>query len=243
MATPHVSGETSVFNDIRIRSYLGLDSDYQPDPKTAPIDFLTLHLRQLPPHLLLSFSGVTTPKERSRIPAIRNRRLKYATAGPPELEFSSARSTWPLLYDGQGQERRGRQEGEDERDWVARDFLQGLTKHVNKLGTLLGGYEEEREAERFRALRRERAEAEFVPEEESDSDEDEEEEDEGQPAMEQITDSKASFERLIRERFIYGLLEEIEYDKVDWDENLDIDGDREAEERWFDEEEEEISEE
>ncbi|KAF7352634.1 DUF2052 domain-containing protein [Mycena venus] len=100
-----------------------------------------------------------------------------------------------------------------------------------------GGYEEEREAERFRTLRRERAEAEFVPEEESDSDDDNVS---GPSSMVQMIDedAKTSFERLIRERFIYGLLENIDYDKVDWDENLDADDDREAEERWFDEEEE-----
>ncbi|KAF7355474.1 hypothetical protein MSAN_01464200 [Mycena sanguinolenta] len=199
------SGETS-FNDTRIRAYLALGPDYQPDPKTAPIEFLALHLTQLPPHLLLSFSNITTPRDRSKIPAIRNRRFKYTTADPPELQFSNARRTWPLLYDGQ--ERRGQQEGEDERDWAAKDFLQGLTKHVNKLGTLLGGYEEEREAERFRALRRAKAEADFVPEEESDSEDD----DDGAPEpanTETINEpeAKASFERLIRERFIYGLLE------------------------------------
>ncbi|KAJ7129488.1 hypothetical protein C8R44DRAFT_776911 [Mycena epipterygia] len=226
----------SAFNGIALRSYLGLDADSQPDPQQAPIDFLTLHIRQLPPHLLLTFSSITTPKERSRISVIRNRRLKYANADPPELQFSTARSTWPLLYDGQ--QRRGQQEGEDEKDWVARDFLQGLTKHVGKLGSLLGGYEEEREAERFRALRRERVETEeFVPEEESYSDGEEQ----AHPGRnEPMTDeeSKASFERLVRERFIYGLLEDIDYDKIDWDEMLDGDGDREAEERWFDEEEE-----
>ncbi|KAJ6539525.1 hypothetical protein B0H19DRAFT_1179452 [Mycena capillaripes] len=223
--------------DVPVRSYLALDAEYQPDPKTKPIDFLILHLRQLPPHLLLPFSSITTPKDRSRIPAIRNRRLKYASTDPPELQFSTARSTWPLLYEGQGQ--RGQQEGDEERDWVAKDFLQGLTKHVGKLGTLLGGYEEEREAERFRALRRERAENEFVPEEESDSDEEEDQGlDTGRDEQMADNDAKASFERLIRERFIYGLLEDIDYDKVDWDENLDADGDRDAEEQWFEEEEE-----
>lgn len=131
----------AAFNAIPLRSYLGLDAGSQPDPQEAPIDFLTLHIRQLPPHLLLTFSRITTPKERSRISVIRNRRLKYANADPPELQFSAARSTWPLLYDGQ--QRRGQQEGEDEKDWVARDFLSGLTKHVGKLGSLLGGYEEE----------------------------------------------------------------------------------------------------
>ncbi|KAJ7682616.1 hypothetical protein DFH06DRAFT_1161660 [Mycena polygramma] len=220
--TPEPGTGILVFDDVPIRSYLALEPDYQPDPKTKPTDFLNSHVRQLPPHLLLSFSRITTPKDRSRVSVIRNRRLKYASENP----------TWPLLYEGQG--RRGQQEGEDERDWVANDFLQGLTKHVGKLGTLLGGYEEEREAERFRALRRERVEPEFVPEEESDSEDD-------NPGPEEMTgeDAKASFERLLRERFIYGLLEDIDYDKVDWDENLDADDDREAEERWFDEEDDE----
>ncbi|KAJ7765051.1 hypothetical protein DFH07DRAFT_867196 [Mycena maculata] len=226
----------SAFDDIPIRSYLGLASDSQPDPKTIPTDFLTLYIRQLPPHLLLHFSNITTPKERSRIPAIRNRRLKYASADPPEFQFSAARSTWPLLYDGQW--RRGKQEGEDEKDWAAKDFLQGLTKHVGKLGNLLGGYEEEREVERFRVLRRERAEAELVPEEESDSDDEGDQNYAGRDEQTTDEDSKTSFERLIRERFIYGLLEDIDYNKVDWDEKLDGDDDRETEERWFDEEEE-----
>jgi len=49
---------------------------------------------------------------------------------------------------------------------------------------------------------------------------------------------KQDFQRLINERFIYGLLEGANYDSVDWDDqwdqhNLDVD-----EERWFDEEEE-----
>ncbi|KAJ6628814.1 hypothetical protein B0H10DRAFT_1692471, partial [Mycena sp. CBHHK59/15] len=233
-----------VFNEPPIRSYLGLNADSQPSPSAAPVDFLTLNLRRLPPHLLLSFSAITTPKERSRIPAIRNRRLKYADADPPELRFDSARSTWPSLYEGQ--ERRGQQEGNDEMEWVAKDFLQGLTKHVGKLGTLLGGYEEEREATRFRDLRREKAQSEFVPEEESDSDYEEDQDVTGANEQMSAEEVRASFLRLIRERFIYGLLEarrpalsqdasEIDYDKVDWDEALDVDDDREAEEKWFDE--------
>ncbi|KAJ7180285.1 hypothetical protein C8R43DRAFT_972496 [Mycena crocata] len=222
----------------KIRLYLGLEPDSQPDPQTIPVEFLIHHIKHLPPHLLLAFSGVTTPKDRSRIPVIRNRRLQYARADPPELQFSAARNSWPLLYD-EGQGRRGNQDGEDERDWVARDFLQGLTKHVGKLGSLLGGYEEEREAERFRALRRERIETEFVPEEESDSDEEDQDVGKDEPLTDE--ERKASFQRLIRERLIYGLLEDIDYDKVDWDETLDGDADREAEERWFDEEEEEES--
>ncbi|KAJ7638935.1 hypothetical protein FB45DRAFT_827566 [Roridomyces roridus] len=220
-----------------IRSYLGLSADSQPDPASEPIDFLKLHLRELPPHLLAQFSTVTTPKDRTQIPLIRNRRLRYASTNPPELGFSAARTTWPMLYEGQG--RRGQSEGEEERNWAERDFLQGSTKHVGKgrLANLLGGYEEEREAERFRSLRRERNEAEFVPEEESDSDD---EEPAGPPEQMTEEESRAAFERLIRERFIYGLLDDgMDYGKIDWDEQLDSEDDREREERWFDEEEDE----
>ena len=32
----------------------------------------------------------------------------------------------------------------------------------------------------------------------------------------------------------------VDYERVDWDESLDTEDDREAEERWFDEEEEDI---
>jgi len=96
------------------------------------------------------------------------------------------------------------EEGQDERDWVMNDgFLKGSMKHVGKLGTLLGDYEEEREAERVRELRRERrvVEDEFVPEEDSDSDDPE--------PVEEVKpeEAKALFERVVRERFIYGLLD------------------------------------
>lgn len=68
-------------------------------------------------------------------------------------------------------------------------------------------YSGQREAERFRALRRERAESEFVPEEESDTDEEDDQGYRGRDEQMADDDAKASFERLIRERFIYGLLE------------------------------------
>jgi hypothetical protein len=97
------------------------------------------------------------------------------------------------------------EEGQSEREWVMNDgFLKGSTKHVGKLGVLLGEYEEEREAERVRALRRERAaEAAFVPEEDSDS----EDEDMAYAEEEKPEEAKGSFERLVREQFIYGLLD------------------------------------
>ncbi|CAK5275591.1 unnamed protein product [Mycena citricolor] len=221
-------------NESAIRAWLGLDESSLPSPAASPIEFLMVNLRFLPPHLLQSFSNITSPKDRSRLPAIRNRRLKYSAAAP-ELRFAAARNNWPLLYEGTS--RPTKPGGEEEKAWVQNDFLDGRRKHVGKLGELLSGYEDEREGERLRALRREKAEAEFVPEEEEDSDSD----DEGPlPPEEPVTEgvAKASFERLIRERFIYGLLDGVDYDRVDWDESLDGDTDRESEERWFDEEEE-----
>lgn len=101
------------------------------------------------------------------------------------------------------------EEGQDERDWVQSNFLAGFMKHIGKLGSLLGDYEEEREAERVRVLRRERAaETAFVPEEDSDSDDEDgpsiptDEAEETNPE-----EAKAMFERLVREQFIYGLLD------------------------------------
>jgi len=233
-----MSNGAPVFTSRPILSYLQLPESYRPSPKESPVDFLQVHIRQLPPHLLLTFSLITTPKQRTVISTIRNRRLEYTYSNPRELNFVEARSQWPTLWEGR--ERRGIEEGQDEKEWVMNDgFLKGSTKHVGKLGTLLGEYEEEREAERVRVLRRERvAETAFVPEEDSDSDDDgmavDYVEEEVKPE-----EVKASFERLIRERFIYGLLDSIDYDSVDWNDQLDIDDDREAQERWFDDENEE----
>lgn len=196
-----------VFSSGPVLSYLQLPDTFLPSPKDSPIDFLKLHIHQLPPHLLLTFSLITNPKQRTIIPTVRNRRLKYTNSNPQELSFLEARSRWPLLWDGR--ERRGIEEGKDESNWAHNGFLEGSTKHVGKLGTLLGDYEEEREAERVRVLRRERAaDAVFVPEEDSDSD------DEGDNIPDNSVEehmepeeAEALFERLIRERFIYGLLE------------------------------------
>ncbi|KAF4619531.1 hypothetical protein D9613_005257 [Agrocybe pediades] len=230
-----------VFDKAASLKYLGLPLDFEPSPDKHPIEFLTRYIAQLPPHILIHYNTVTTPKQRTTIPAIRNRRLQYTLQNPPELRFESARNTWPELW--QGRERRGKEEGEDERAWAQRNFLQGTQQHVGKLANLLAEYEEEREAERIRELRRSRAPAqdEFVPEEDSDSDEEDEEDERAThepPEEESPAQAKASFERLLRERFIYGLLDNIDYDKVDWDETLGVEHDREAEERWFEESDE-----
>ncbi|KAF5390540.1 hypothetical protein D9757_002649 [Collybiopsis confluens] len=225
------------FEEITILTYLGLEIDgsYSPSPLNQPVQFLQKHLNQLPPHLLLKFSSITTPKDRTMIPTIRNRRLEYAKYNPPELSSASARHTWPTIWPGR--ERRGVEEGTDEERWARTGFMEGTTKHVKRLGPLLRDYEEEREAERVRSIRRAEMMAEqdhFIPEEDDDSDGDEPGPVEGENEPEIL----AEFERRIHEKFIYGLLDNVDFDKIDWDESLDRDHDRDVEERWFDEEDE-----
>ncbi|KZP03159.1 hypothetical protein FIBSPDRAFT_769362 [Athelia psychrophila] len=237
--TSWTPSEAPVFKNPPILSYLQLPETYTPSPASEPIDFLHRHIRHLPPHLLLTFSLITEPKQRTIIPTIRNRRLKYtrATPAPPEFEFLEARNRWPGLWGGR--ERRGVEEGAEESSWANDQFLQGAKGHVGKLATLLGEYEQEREAERIRTIRRERAaNAAFIPEEDSDSDDDEEPCQSSAQASnlkdEDASEAKATFERLVKERFIYGLLEDVDYNAVDWEDQFDADDDREAEERWFD---------
>ncbi|TFK75751.1 hypothetical protein BDN72DRAFT_885296 [Pluteus cervinus] len=224
----------------KVLSYLGLPLDYSPSPSTDPVAFLARHITELPPYLLASFNSSTTPKQRTVIPRIRNRRLLYTTSNPAPFSFTSARAAWPLLWTGT--ERRGTEEGEEERKWAQTGFLEGSKKHVGKLGNLLSGYEEEREAQRVRVMRRERAsndDENFIPEEDEDTDEEQEEELYRELAKKEAEDPKVerdAFERLVRERFIYGLLPDIDYD-VDWDDKWDTDNDRDAEDRWFDDEE------
>ncbi|KAI0065938.1 hypothetical protein BV25DRAFT_1616127 [Artomyces pyxidatus] len=198
----------NVYDGTTLLSYLGLPLDYTPAPGNEPIPFLTKHLHQLPPHLLFYFSTVTTPQERSVLPSVRNRRFKFSNSDPPELRLSEAKRQWPTLWEGR--ERRGQEEGRQEREWAEKEFLDGKIKsHVGKLAALLGDYEEEREAERVRNVRREQAiaaEDEFVPEEDESSDEEIEGDlPQDDPAV--TEDAEEVFTRRIRERFIYGLLE------------------------------------
>jgi TATA-binding protein-associated factor Taf7 len=118
-----------------------------------------------------------------------------------------------LWRGGPGLDRPGAQQraaGEDERKWVEKEFIGGWKPHVKKLGQLLAGYEEEREGERERVIRRQKAQDEMVPEEDSDSD-DEDEEDELDGALvdelEDMEVTEAAFLRLVHERFIYGMLD------------------------------------
>ena len=83
----------------------------------------------------------------------------------------------------------------------------GAKQHVGKLGSLLGDYEEERAAERFRMERRRReVEEPFIPEEDEDTS-DEEDLVSAPPEEESPEEARLAFERLVRERFIYGLLD------------------------------------
>jgi len=221
-----------------VLKYLGLPPDSQPNPQFDPVPFLSQNIHLIPANILRSFSGTTTPKDRTVITIVRNRRFKFTESNPPELGFASAKKSWPALWNGT--ERRGQDEGQDEKTWAENEFLGGTIKqHVGKLGSLLGDYEEEREVQRFRAQRREQFAAEtFVPEEDEESDDDDDER--GLPIQEPESPehARASFERLIREKFIYGLLESELYDTVDWDDHWDGETDRDMEDRWFDEEEE-----
>ncbi|OAX44501.1 hypothetical protein K503DRAFT_861338 [Rhizopogon vinicolor AM-OR11-026] len=223
------------FQDSEILSYLGLPKDYDPLPSAFPVEFLKKHLHQLPPHIIQRFSLVTTPKQRTLITEIRNRRLKFTESGPRCLSFTGARNAWPALW--QGRERRGQEEAKEEQEWVAKSFLDGSGQQVGKLGKLLGEFEEEREAEKVRVIRRMQANDEFVPEEEDSESEEENEVPDIQEVDESSEEAKTLFERRIKERFIYGLLEGADYDSVDWDEGLDVE-DKNAEERWFDDDDE-----
>ncbi|KAI0082477.1 hypothetical protein K474DRAFT_1681365 [Panus rudis PR-1116 ss-1] len=236
--------EKAEFNPSAVLRYLCLPQDYTPSPETSPVEFLSKHIRSLPPDMLAQFSSVTTPKERTTIPIIRNRRLKYVESNPPELNFADAKVTWPLLWSGKEPIGSiGVEEAKEEREWAEKEFLKGKEKHVGKLGNLLGIFEEEREAERARAIRRRKAQIEEdYPEEDEDTDE---EDDADLPVTPAINDEeetpeaeKATFLRRVKERLIYGQLDPFDYDKVDWNDTWDDIIDRDEEERWFDSEEE-----
>ena len=202
------SYDASQFDKDPSLKYLGLPLDYLPSPENDPISFLIRHLTQLPPHLLVQYSYITTPKQRTTIASIRNRRLQYTNKNPTELQFDAARNTWPNLWSGQA-DRRGVREGKEEKAWAASDFLSGSKQHIGKLGALLAEYEEERTAERSRELRRNMPppEDDFVPEEDTDSEDDMPVSKDVPVIPETDEEMRSSFERLIRERFIYGQLD------------------------------------
>ncbi|KIO31112.1 hypothetical protein M407DRAFT_19989 [Tulasnella calospora MUT 4182] len=259
------ASSASDFNVAPILKYLSLPADHKPSPRDEPLEFLRDHLIQLPLELLRPFSTITTPRQRTQLLRIRNRRTTYACSaeGRKALSWVEARKEDSLAYEAfmisstgtQGMPlaqdptdperayRKGEEEGGEERKWVESSFMDGAKGHIGegKLAALLGQFEEEREAERLRDMRREIREREQA-QRESEPEEEEEEEEEGEesptnPIYDSPGDARSSFERVIRDKFIDGLLEWMDYDTVDWDDRWDDDG-RDDEDKWFDEEEE-----
>lgn len=234
------------FDSAPVLKYLGLPQDYAPSPKEDPLAFLRLHLAILPQSLLESFSSVVSPRQRTLIPLVKNRRTQYALNYPSELGWDYGRSLEPLLWDSFNSSmqtsartvapRPGVEAANQEREWAEKNFVgfvssdnSGPTSgqsgqphprrgQVGRLGDLLAEYEEEREAERLRMVRRERAavaaaEREAEEEFDSESGDEDEDEDSSKGALNTLPDEsetpdeiKRSFERLLRERFIGGLL-------------------------------------
>ncbi|KAI9466937.1 hypothetical protein BJY52DRAFT_31037 [Lactarius psammicola] len=224
--------DVTSFDANAILSYLQLPPDYSPSPTTAPIPFLTKHLRQLPSHLLHLFSAITTPQQRTAVLVIRNRRFNFVQSDPPALHLFPARQQWPALWEGPGGI--GHEQSREEKEWAETAFLGGERKHlVGKLGALLGGYEEERQTERARLARHAHQDV-FVPEEDETTGSDDDDQDSLEPEVPESTQAvQESFLRRVRERLIYGQLEWDFYDNLDWDDSWDRQ-DRDAEDRWFD---------
>ncbi|PVF99974.1 hypothetical protein CPB86DRAFT_668482, partial [Serendipita vermifera] len=234
--------------------YLSLEPTYEPKPSTEPVDFLRQYISILPPSLLSSFSPLLTPLQRTKITNIRNRRLQYHSSAPKEFYFPNARNTWTNVWDEvaprsvlkENWRERGQEGRKEEQEWAERGFLKGkqVVGERSRLGRLLGDYEEERVGEEERKKRGERLrrmeqdekiahEAEKY--EEDDEEEEEELESEGSVGGDlDIERVKSLFERLLKEQFIDGRLDDFDYDSVDWDDKWDIQS-REDEERWFDE--------
>lgn len=205
---PDASAEPEAYG-LNILKYLGLPQDYQPSPVHAPAQFLAKHMRSLPKDLLILFSPHINAKERTALPIIRNRRLRYFDSNPPEFSMPLVKASFASLWPGPlgNLNDVAKQGAKEEQEWADKEFLSGQRKQVGKLGDLLGTYEEEREAERARILRRQQREAEeALPEEDEDSDD--EEDGTGGP-QEELSPQEAEelFKRRLKERFIYGLLD------------------------------------
>jgi hypothetical protein len=161
--------------------YLRLPENYEPSPSKEPLQFLKLHISVLPQYLLQSFSKPLTPRQRTSIPLIKNRRTNYVLQRhPQELKWDRGRVLEPLLWENMNAgrvatasapPRPGVEAGVQEREWAERHFVgyhsapsrsgsdgerNAQKGYVGRLGELLAEYEEEREAERLRMLRRER---------------------------------------------------------------------------------------
>jgi hypothetical protein len=204
-----------------ILKYLSLDIDYTPSPSQDPIEFLKRHMSQLPPHLLVLFSAhpQATPRARASIPVIRNRRCTYAAEGPkaldPDVLSRVDADVWDLVNEERPQGHMTKrptveqdEDAADERAWADEEFQGGMRGHVGKIGELLAELEEERTRERQRAVRRQATAARTQREEtEEEEEESSDEEEERQGSIERQPDaSDNDLRKIIRERFISGLL-------------------------------------
>lgn len=200
----------------RIRSYLSLPpSEILPSSTFA---FLKTHLHILPTSLLLPFSSIISPRQRSTIPIIKSRRLLHASRNPPptHLRADSGRLRWPLLWERLGGSSLPPPslEVEEEEDWVTEGFMPGKEgrQHVKKLGGFLRGLEEERELEGVREARKVERRLDDVGEEFDDESDEEDLSVVARPAgsssrvSEQDQDDvKKEFERKLLELFVDGL--------------------------------------
>ena len=202
-----------------ILKYLDLPPSYSPSPSSDPKSFLEAHIHQLPPNLLARFATALDIHERSSLPVIRNRRTQYLQSAPTEYTFEGARKRFPDLWEsialasGDSTPRvdiraAAREGAEDEKRWAEREFLGGMQGKVGKLGPLLGGYEEARVANREREKRSEHTQLrERETETEEEFEESSDEEPDSPPGPEDLAQARDTFTRLVKERFIYGLLE------------------------------------
>ncbi|KAG8769740.1 hypothetical protein FRC19_002809 [Serendipita sp. 401] len=153
---------------LKVLRYLSLPEDYTPHPTTEPLAFLKLHLSILPSSLLQqTFTSILSPLERTKLVAIRNRRLQYHSSSPSQFSFPVARNRWVRVWDEiaptgavlrEDWRANARADREEEEQWAEGGFLKEkeLLGERRRLGRLLGDYEEERAGEVQRAQRSER---------------------------------------------------------------------------------------
>ncbi|WOO82777.1 uncharacterized protein LOC62_04G006263 [Vanrija pseudolonga] len=172
-------------------------------PSSAnPLDVLAAHLPSLPPALAAQVGAHTTAKERTRIPAIKARRVLYGTGSapsssssssgpnarlyapgvaavstpPPDLTAERGRQRWPLLWERLGGDPRPAESTTaqaDEERWAGESFMPGSDAFVGRLGRVLREDEEVREWEATRAARAAERRLDEQGEEFDDSDDDE----------------------------------------------------------------------
>jgi hypothetical protein len=217
--------------DSLVLKYLSLPGDYTPNPSTEPVPFLLLHLYILPSSILQHFSHLLDPLRRTVLPAIRNRRLAYHTSAPVIFSFPTARNRWVDIWDEiapsavleENWRETSKASAQEEKSWAETGFLdgRGVAGQKSRLGKLLGDYEEERVGEIERANRSARLrsmnlrkagdrEAKLRGAIGSDQEEEELSEGEGDEIYTASTadnqQRKTTFERVLKERFIAGLL-------------------------------------